>query len=340
MKEFSFTLWNSLPNGEKKLTDHALALATKHEITWLDLLTLKASQSLQQVHEIKAFMPLYREGCLSKHVVDTHVAEIVKKANLRTGKKENGSLDCDDFTIISKKMFKKKFVFGNKILDRRTKQLRENILIPFLLNYHFMLLWYCKETHSITLIDSLNQNHAHLMKVIVPVINLLKSFIIQAQRNKVTLESKCIVQQNDSISCGVCVCIAADFICKPKTTTIHETNVTLTSAYISDYRFWIAYDLYNNSTWADHRLVEIENSAKCWQAPRLPNLGNSCWFNATIQATAAVIKQANRFPTDFSDETTTIKSNESNDNNHLISLLLQLLSKKTVNKNVLEKALK
>ena len=46
------------------------------------------------------------------------------------------------------------------------------------------------------------------------------------------------------------------------------------------------------------------------------NKGN-CWFNATIQATAAVIKQANRFPTDFSDKITTIKSNESNDNNHL-----------------------
>ena len=166
MKEFSFTLWNSLPNAEKKLTDHALALATKHEITWLDLLTLKASQSLQQVHEIKAFMPLYREGCLSKHLVDAYVAEIVKKANLRKGKEEYGSLDCDDFTIISKKMFKNKFVFGNKILDRRTKQLRENILIPFLLNYHFLLLWYCKETHTITLIHSLNQNHAHLMKVI------------------------------------------------------------------------------------------------------------------------------------------------------------------------------
>ena len=30
MKEFSFTLWNSLPNAENKLTDHALALATKH----------------------------------------------------------------------------------------------------------------------------------------------------------------------------------------------------------------------------------------------------------------------------------------------------------------------
>ena len=159
-------------------------------------------------------------------------------------------------------------------------------------------------------------------------------------RNEVTLESKCIVQQNDSISCGVRVCIAADLICKPKTTTIHETNVALTAAYISDYRFWIAYDLYNNSTWADHRLVEIENSAICWQAPRLLNLGNSCWFNATIQATAAVIKQANRFWTNFSDETTTIKINESNDSNHLISLLLQLLSKKTVNRNVLEKALK
>ena len=328
MKEFSFTLWNSLPNAEKKLTDHALALATKHEITWLDLLTLKASQSLQQVHEIKAFVPLYREGCLSKHLVDAYVAEIVKKANLRKGTEEYGSLDCDDFTIISKKMFKNKFVFGNKILDRRTKQLRENILIPFLLDYHFMLLWYCKETHSITLIDSLNQNHAHLMKAIVPVINLLKSFINQARRNEVTLESKCIVQQNDSISCGVCVCIAADLICKPKTSTTHETNVALTTAYISDYRFWIAYDLYNNSTWADHLLVEIENSATCWQAPRLPNLGNSCWFNATIQATAAVIKQANRFSTDFFDKTTTIKINESNDNNHLISLLQQILSKK------------
>ena len=142
-------------------------------------------------------------------------------------------------------------------------------------------------------------------------------------------------------SAAECVCIAADLICKPKTTTTHETNVALTAAYISDYRFWIAYDLlYNNSTWADHWLVKIENSATCWQAPRLPNLGNSCWFNASIQATATVIKQANRFSTNFSDETTTIKSNESNDNNHLISLLLQLLSKKTVNRNVLEKALK
>ena len=121
--------------------------------------------------------------------------------------------------------------------------------------------------------------------------------------------------------------IAADLICKPKTATTNETDVALTAAYISDYRFWIAYDLYNNSIWPDHRLVEIEDSAICWQAPRLPNLENSCWFNATIQANAAVIKQANRFLTDFSDERTTIKSNKS----HLSSLLLQLLSKKTVN---------
>ena len=161
-------------------------------------------------------MPLYREGCLSKHVVDAYVAEIIKKSNLRKGTEEYGSLDCDDLTIISKKMFRNKFVLGNKILDRRGKQLRENALIPFLLDYHFMQLWYCKETYSITLIDSLNQNHAHLMNVIVLVIKLLKSFIHQLQRNEVTLESKCIVQQNDSISCGVCVCIAANLIANPK----------------------------------------------------------------------------------------------------------------------------
>ena len=109
------------------------------------MFTLKVSQSLQQVHEIKAYVSLYTERCLSKHLVDAYVAEIVKKVNLRKGTEEYGSLDRDDFAIISKKMFKKKFVFGSKILDRPTKQLREKILIPFRLDHHFMLLWYCKK---------------------------------------------------------------------------------------------------------------------------------------------------------------------------------------------------
>ena len=322
-KTFSTTLWSLFPNGDHNLTDYAIFFNSEYKITWLDFLTLNPAPSPSQSNAIKALCGTSGKGWLSKNVVDC----------LEESSEKFGSLSCDDFTIIQQDLVRNKIAFCSSVLEKNEKQLRANVFVPFLQRKHFMLLWYCKKRNCITLIDSINQDHSFLKQEMFVFVNFLKYFMDTKVSSETTFITTSFVKQTDCNSCGVSVCIAAEMICK---TVIESdnTDVTCISApNISDYRYSIAYDLYRNSTKVDLLVNKIAKLSVLSQTYGLPNLGNTCWFNAAIQAIAFVLKQAKSHINNNS------KFESPKTSGVLGTLFEQLLFYKPVGENLLKEAI-
>ena len=334
MKTFSTTLWSLLPYAERNLTDYAIFFNSGYKITWLDFLTLNPAPSLNQSDAIKALYGTSGKGWLSQNVIDCYLSVIVNKANLEEGSEKFGSLSCDDFALIQRDSVRNKFTFCTSILDKNKKKLRANVFVPFLHRQHFMLLWYCKKNNCIILIDSINHDHSLLKQKMVVFQNFLKTFMDINVSNKTTFTTTSIVKQTDCNSCGVCVCIAAEMICEAAIGD-NEINIKnfVSVPNISDYRYTMTYNLYRNSTKVDFLVNEIAKSSVFSQTLGLPNFGNSCWFNAVIQAIAYVLKTA-KF-----DANSTSEFQSPNTNSGLGILLEKLLFNRPVSENLLKEAI-
>ena len=197
-----------------------------------------------------------------------------------------------------------------------------------------MLLWYCKKNNCITLIDSINQDHSLLKQKLVVFQNFLRTFMDINVSNKTTFTTTSIVRQTDCNSCGVCVCIAAEMICEAAIGD-NEINIKnfVSVPNISDYRYTMTYSSYRNSTKVDFLVNEIAKSSVFSQTHGLPNLGNSCWFNAVIQAIAYVLKTA-KFDANSNSEF------QSPNTNSVLGILLEkFLFDRPVSENLLKEAI-
>ena len=163
--------------------------------------------------------------------------------------------------------------------------------------------------------------------------NFLKSFMDVSITDKTTFTTTSIVKQIDSNSSDVCVCIAAEMICKESIGS-NQINIGFVSApNIPDYRYTMAYDLYRNSTKVDSLVNKIAKFSVLSQTYGLPNLGNTCWFYAAIQAIVHELKEA-KLDTNSSWEFQSPKTNS------LIGVLLEkLLLHKPVSENLLKEAI-
>ena len=253
---------------------------------------------------------------------------IVNKANLEEDSEKFGSLSCDDFALIQRDSVRNKFAFCTSVLDKKKKKLRANVFVPFLHRQHFLLLWYCKKNNCITLIDSISQDHSLLKQKMVVFQNFLKTFMDINVSNKTTFTTTSIVKQTDCNSCGVCVCIAAEMICEA---VIGDNEIDIKNFVsvpnISDYRYsllWLT--IYTEIL--QKLIFWYAKSSVFSQTHGLPNLGNSCWFNATIQAIAYVLKTA-KF-----DANSTSELQSPNANSVLGILLEKLLFNWPVSENL------
>ena len=79
----------------------------------------------------------------------------------------------------------------------------------------------------------------------------------------------------------------------------------------------------------DYRLNDMESTAVCRQTPGLPNIGNTCYFNALVQSVVALLKQNGIF---------SLKERPKEKNITLISLINLLLSNNPVNEELIQEA--
>ena len=326
VKQFSSEVWKFAPGAKCSLSDIALIFSPKKRLTWFDLLTVSPSLSLHQLLAIRAHSPTQRTGCLTKEITDACVTKMVKKGNAEKGEEIFGSLGCYD---LAKKIGEEYSFNSSQItVKRQTIELRENVFIPIFWKKHLMLLWYCTATHCITIIDFGEQNPPCSKQDLHAVVSFLESLMNSEQKKRVSFETDHIdIKQSDDVSDGVCVCIVVEnIIWKDK----HQRTETFqTAQYISDYRFCIPYFLYANSTKADYRLNNIERTAVCRQTPGLPNIGNTCYFNASVQSVVALLKQNGIF---------SLKERAVEKNVPLITLINHLLSNNPVNEELIREA--
>ena len=103
-------------------------------------------------------------------------------------------------------------------------------LFPILRDIHFVLLVFRRETLQLTLYDSIenNDNDRLLHEVHDRFIPFLQRLTKSDIRFSVDVS---VVQQNESSSCGICVCMTAEFVCFER----------LTSLSAEQYRRWLLY---------------------------------------------------------------------------------------------------
>ena len=126
-----------------------------------------------------------------------------------------GSLDCDDSTCILQNKIKNKTIFNNRLMIKKTQNMRQHILAPILFENHFLLLWYSNINHTLFLINSLQKDSSSVVEITKKsFINFFVSLQISGRSQVIKFEVKTGLVQPDNSSCGVCVCMASDIICR------------------------------------------------------------------------------------------------------------------------------
>lgn len=289
---FSAVMWHSEVMAVHNLTDCALTFDDQHKMLWLDLHSMNSSPSSHIFQAIEQHFGKSGFGWLSKCVVDCYIFAIVKNSNLEVRAQEFGQLRTDDTAcILRKSNFKIVYEFSRNILRNGTKELRNHIFLPFLFNSHFMVLWFDKKANCVTLIDSIARDRSHIISMIerpiMAFLDLFESNSLDMKFCQVTYATKL-----DSSSCGVSVCMAVDIVCQAVKNNVEPEVKNLAEANIRQYRNWMAYMLYANSSQSSPTLHVVAKATLFDYAVGLDNLGNTCWFNAVIQAIIAIVKKA------------------------------------------------
>ena len=185
-------------------------------------------------------------GWLSKYTIDSYISSLTKQFNIENNEQIFGSLDCDDSTCILQNKIKNKTIFNNHLMIKKTQKIRPNILAPSLFENHFLLLWYSNINQRLFLINSLRKNSSSVAETTKEsFINFFISLQISGRPPVIKFEVKTGLFQPDNSSCGVCVCMAADMICRKKQLSFDKT---LPKSKIMEYCSWMLYVLYLNST--------------------------------------------------------------------------------------------
>ena len=295
-KKFSHLVWSSFSESID-ICDVALTFDATHSLSWLDLSTVNSEPDSIVFQEIVTRFPGSCKGWLSKYVIDNYLNILVEKFNFEIESQKFGSLDCNDSACILQNKVKNISIFNSRLLIDDSNQIRPHILIPILIQNHFILLWYSHSVRTLVLIDSIDHNWMKVVSNIKQVfLNFFYSLSCADNFQTITFEAKNPIIQPDNSSCGVCLCMAADMICRTNTLTAH---IKLDKRTISDYRNWIIYFLFVNCISCSVHLVKPANDILKDIIVGLPNIANNCWFNSVVQAVVSVIQTYGKFTTYF-----------------------------------------
>ena len=223
----------------------------------MSLLSLTPNKQVGLQHKLQClFSNVSGVGWLSKNAVDAFVSNAVRENNEEIGFVKFGFLCCDNtWLLLNNRItnFNEAILFGLVTGTTEKSTLRENLLFPLLWQNHFVLIWFNRESKQIKLLNSLKQDDNFLLsKIKSTLIKFLSNIDKKFDQKMTECESQNVVLQNDSSSCGVCVCMTADAIC---TNRIH----LLDGRNIAKFRDFILFKLFNNS---DHVGFEMNDSAK------------------------------------------------------------------------------
>ena len=293
LKSFATIIWRFFPALNLDLKQPVIVIENDsqillHKIFWIDLYTLNPNPSSGIFSAINTHYGESGKGWLSKHVIDAYIFAIVDASNLKRKDITFGTIDCDMSNVVLKKQNIRNKAFFTRNITQSKNNLRNHLFFPLLVNRHFTLLWYCKQTHTLTYIDSIERNRS--IKTVSQIQKSFATFIASFENDKEPkFEEKCLVKQLDSSSCGVCVCMSVELLCASITDNIRINEPIEQHSHLS-YRHWIVYNLFAKSTRYSSLLDNVEKVSFQNVTVGLPNVGNSCWFNVVIQAVTAMIK--------------------------------------------------
>ena len=105
--------------------------------------------------------------------------------------------------------------FGKKLMVGQSNALRSIIVIPILLQNHFMLLSFFEKTNSLVSYNSIKQNcSTFLQKIKKPFLDFFSVLNVSNKSKLINFEVQTALIQPNSSSCGVCLCMAADELCQ------------------------------------------------------------------------------------------------------------------------------
>ena len=282
-EKISHEVWVALPNYHQiYLLDTALNFNADHKLSWLDLQTINLAPNKEIFAKIKKnFGRFSGKGWLSKYVVDSYIFALVEFVIGEKGLQKCGCLTCDDSLCIMQNKIKSTNSFGKKLMIGQSNALRSIIVIPILLQNHFMLLSFFEKTNSLVSYNSIKQNcSTFLQKIKKPFLDFFSVLNVSNKSKLINFEAQTALIQPNSSSCGVCLCMAADELCQFK----RVPHKFLVEKDIVKHRKWIVMFLVSNSISCQIKLKHSANEIFKTNKIGLLNISNNCWFNATIQA--------------------------------------------------------
>ena len=135
---------------------------------------------------------------------------------------------------------------------------------------------------------------------------------------EIVMQHSSVINQPDENSCEVCVCLSAMAIFE--SVFNDKSVVEFSAASVNDFRYSITHELCASAIQCAPLLNEAgKGTLDDGAVTGLPNLGNTCWFNATVQAIVTVIKKVN---------SAEIKSSAHLNDDELQSFLVQIVNSK------------
>ena len=131
-----------------------LTFDATHSLSWLDLNTVNSEPDSIVFQEIVTRFPGSCKGWLSKYVIDNYLNILVEKFNFEIEFKKFGLLNCNNSSCILQNKVKNVSIFNSRLLIDDSNQIRPHILIPMLIQNHFIWLWYSHTVCTLVLIDS------------------------------------------------------------------------------------------------------------------------------------------------------------------------------------------
>jgi len=164
-------------------------------------------------------------------------------------------------------------------LTTQTESMRDNVFMPLLWKFHFLVMWYEKLTNQFTIYNSVEGFDPDLLSAVQK--KLVKLFPTCCLSEPL-LKTDRLVFQSDISSCGACVCYAIDAV------AAGILKRYIRPFTVNESRMWVVYALWQNSATCNFQLKKLLQKQKSSNVG-LSHFSNDCWFSATPQAVQCLI---------------------------------------------------